>query len=275
MFSGVFQVLPGRDSFYYDHIIGGLDNGISLGVGWDTLYSIYLSWYLPMLALPLAGLVIVGIAIGNRGLVEVDQTILYLATVFTVVTVATLVAGLKFGSAIHYMNESMIIAVLFLARLVLKEESLRAIRHDRVAGIAASVCALVFLSALVVSQFVSYHSVIFVRDDVGLGDTERVQAISKFIEDDSGGSALVYSPDRLLIALLHDQIVFPQPDLARVVHRRGVVDYSGVSVLMDSGDLRYVVLPEGTRPPTEIYGNEIGEMERLQTLEGYEIYLIR
>jgi hypothetical protein len=275
IFSTYYSMIPTESNHFYTHIIGGLNNGVDLHLAYTKLYSLWLSWYFPLAAIPLGGIIILVKSIREQGYKEIDEVVLFLALSFILVTSANLMAGIKYGSAIHYMNESMIIAVLFLIRLFTIRNTYALINRNTDIKTLFSSYLFLFILVLLAHQTFLYRDVLRRSRIIDRrAPLSRIE-ISNFFEDEllAHPDALIYTDVFLIKNLFFDHIIFPQEDLAQLHYSREILTYSKLSDLVEDGTLRYLVTRENFDPPSELYGSKLDGFELYDSTSTFDIYI--
>jgi hypothetical protein len=275
IFLPFYSLIPGADNYFYDHIIGGLDNGIDLPGAYSNLYSLWLSWYFPLAVLPLGGIILLLNTIKKQGYKNTDEAAMFLALSFFTVTVANLIAGIKYGSSVNYMIESMVIGVLLLTRLLTSRDTYQVLESNFDLRTMFYSFALFFILVLLGHQTLLHrNSLLRSRVIDQRPPLSRIE-IGNFFEDEllDHPDALIYSEVYLIKNLLFDHIIFPQEDLAQVMYSREVLTYSEVSDLVEDGTLRYLVTRENFDPPSELYGSKLDGFELYGSTSTFDIYI--
>jgi hypothetical protein len=185
-----------------------------------------------------------------------------------------MISGLKIGSAIHYANEPMIIAMLFLVRFITVNPLPRSAVEHTLVKIAAATFWICFLGAALITSFELY------MDEIPVNAHEQYEIDTiVFLE-----SAVQDQPDTYIYSLarrvninnvLFDQILFPHPEISRLNHARGLVNYSLIEELLETGQLAYIVVRTGEPLPTNIYGSPVDSSTFVLVKQGdlIDVYL--
>jgi hypothetical protein len=259
MFYSYYSLIPSDSSFFYRHVVGGVHNGINIIFAFRTLYAIYITKFLPLVALPAGAIIYLVVQVWQRGLRNVDTVSLFLALATVIITSAYMLAGLKVGSAIHYANEPMIIAILFLVRFAVTLPLSNAlVQHSWLKIIGATYWVL-FLVSVLVTTGVQYRDSVLTDADTQY-QTEAIQFLSEELQEHPDSFFYTSSNYRLMSPIrnvLFEHSLFPQQLISNASHSRGLVDYSAVEELINSGRLRYLVVQKGQPLPDHIYGTII------------------
>jgi hypothetical protein len=254
VFNSYYSLIPSDTNFIYQHIIDGVDNGISLRSAYLKLYSIYITQFLPFIAFPLAAIIYLALNLWSKEWRQLDTTVLFFALATGIITVAYMISGLKIGSAIHYANEPMIIAMLFLVRFITVNPLPRSAVEHTLVKIAAATFWICFLGAALITSFALY------MDEIPVNAHEQYEIDTiVFLESavKEQPDIYIYSSSRRVNNVLFDQIIIPHPDIARLNHFRGLVNYSLIGELLETGKLAYIVVETGEPLPEYIYANPV------------------
>ncbi|NDJ76014.1 MAG: hypothetical protein GYB65_07120, partial [Chloroflexi bacterium] len=147
LFSNIYSLLPGNNNFFYDHVVGGVNNGTSLEEAYTRLYSVYLSRFNMLLALTLATIVYLLLPTARKTLWPTQPQVYLLVWAVFVTTVVNLVSGVKVGSAINYMNEALLLSVVLVGIMVMQHD-LQPVRDHSFVRLAAAALVPIYLLAL-------------------------------------------------------------------------------------------------------------------------------
>jgi hypothetical protein len=275
VFSNYFSIIPSESNFFYDHIIGGLDNGVFFPFSYEKLYSIYFSWFFPFFALPLAGVLIVGYSIKEEGYKNTDAVAVVLAISFSIVTLSNLIVGFKIGSAINYMNESMVLSILFLVRLFQVNKIVPPYNPNFDRHIILKSLVFLYLLVLIFHQVYTYQSDIRQSRMLNSPEISNQEEIVDFFEEALRvhPGALIYSNDPLINNIYFPNIIFPQDEVSAYGYFEEQYDYSRISDLINDGTFRYIVLWKDSTFPAEIVGNELTGFELVESTSAHRIYV--
>jgi hypothetical protein len=277
LFYPYYSLIPSETNFFYHHIIGGVDNGTSLSLAYEKLYAVYLDQFLPLVALPVGAILYLGIQAKEKGLRTLEPVSLFLALATVVITVAYMVAGLKVGSAINYANEPMIIALLFLARLLTTTPLPPPLLHHAWIKIPATTYWLFFLAWTLAVFWGQYGR--------HLSASAQTQAQAETItflrqEFQNHPDTFFYTPAhhlmRPLCVSLFEQSLFPHQLISDPVFERGIINYApAVQELLKTGRLRYIVVPTDEPLPESLYGAALdrSEFRLVREFPPYDIYV--
>lgn len=276
VFLPIYSVFPSEKNYLYTHIIGGLDNGIDLPGAYSNLYSLYLSWYFPLVALPLGGIILLVKSIRIEGCKKTDEATIFLALSFIVVTTANLIAGIKMGSSVNYMNESMVIAVLFLARLFATRDTYRVLDNHSDVRVMFYSFVLFFILVLLGHQTLTYRNSLLRSRLIDRRVPFARIEIANFFENELSAhpDALIYCEEIFLIKnMFFEHTIFPQEGLAEVSYSREIMTYAKLSDLIEDGTLRYLVTRKFYDLPADLFGNELDGFELYGTTTNLDIYI--
>lgn len=271
MFHSYYSLLPAEDNYIYRHIIDGVNNGIDVQIAYNKLYTLYFGRYLPLFVLPLSVVVYLIWLAQQSNIRHVDQASLFLSLAFIIVTIANLFAGLKVGSAIHYMNEPMLIALLLLVRFVTIKPFPLALTEHMYIRLVVTIALTCFLAALLVDYGYTYRRNLAFLEPRTEYDTQ----INDFLQDElrANPDALIFSYHRSVNNVFFEHVLFPQTEVSRMNYSRNLVDYSGAQSLIDTGRLRYIVVPANRRPAEKLFGIPFDELKRVKRTGLLDVYL--
>jgi predicted membrane protein DUF2142 len=242
------------------NIIGGIDNGISLGAAFEKTYRVFFSNFAFLVALVLTGFVFLPPSRRDH------RDAMFLVSLGVLFAIAT-VAGLKDGSAENYYDEFLIVAILAAARLVQAIDSSEPVAQGRprllMTVVAAYlVCSLPFWTASQVRRYwwlpinpVNHPRTSWIIPRTSLWSEDyRLAGAQLSAGFASRPDALVLSFDRALGAFLPDRSVVPQQELATILHDRGIVDYSLFRRFVNEGRIEYVIVDESDQLPANYLG---------------------
>ncbi|MCA9906461.1 MAG: hypothetical protein KC547_21555, partial [Anaerolineae bacterium] len=212
-----------------------------------TIYSVYFTWYLPFFVLPLAALALMWRTQPDRQAFFRDPILPFLGWAFVITTVVNLVSGLKVGSAVHYMTESMLIGSLFVVRSRLISRPLRAfVQRPRVAALIC-VIAITYALALSVNDLLLYSkhyhvdaSHAYPAELIDFMQAELVQSPEAYF---------LASEPRILNNVFFQHALFPQYEVALINYALHNQPYTELPRLLRAGRFRYVVTQDGAAPP--------------------------
>jgi hypothetical protein len=283
LFQNYYSLIPGESNYIYEHIVKGLNNGINFVGAYDQLYSIYLSWYFPLLALPVGGILIILRCIKKSGIQKADDISLLLAVAFIVLTTGNLVAGLKDGSAINYILDSAIIGVLLLIRLtvVIKQlmnycitENPSTITYTRIFYYSF---VLLFFSTLLINQTLVQRGNVYRSRLIRGGKTSIYQEIEDLSlafknEFSKYPNAWIFSNERMIDILFFDHVLFPQPEVAGPASNL-VFNYTKLDRMMETGEMRFIIIRKGEELPWKLMGIDVFGFDLKFSTTAYDVYI--
>ncbi|MCL4249118.1 MAG: hypothetical protein KJ065_13305 [Anaerolineae bacterium] len=267
-----YSLIPGDGNFFFANVIGGIDNGTDFQRAVVTIYSIYFTWFLPLFVLPLAALALMLRTQPDRRAFFGDPILPFLCWAFVITTGVNLISGLKVGSAIHYMTESMIIGSLFVVRSLMISRPLQAfVQRPRVAALSCLI-AIIYALALSVNDMLLYSKHYHV-DASHAYPAELINFMEAELAQSPEAYFLAWEP-RILNNVFFKHALFPQYEISLINYALHNEPYAALPQLLQEGRFRYVVMPESVSPPRSVFGESFGELRLIATVSGNNIYEI-
>jgi hypothetical protein len=286
LFSSYYSLIPAPDNYFYAHIIGGVQNGWSFYAAIASVYHPYLLHYTVFLILSLYA--IFGILRelkkalakpdssykGLRGIWNFfhnyERFYLVLAYFFLTFTVYGLVSGLKYRSSINYMSESNMIALAFIIHSFVRQD----IRANLEKGLVSVMGAIFFLG---ISGLMFYKTELEYGYRLNITEAEvyeqgLISALEAELRDYPDAYFISLLDERVLNMLFHEQAIFSQLEIYSI----SPFDFSRLQSLIESGELRYLVLESSRQLPPYLWAeSSTASFESSIDLGDYHIYVNR
>lgn len=248
-----FSLWPLEGNVFYMNVVDGLKNGINLLMGNQMVYNIYYNHYRPFLLLPLVVTVLSvaevlrkrekGLSLTDyyRVFAAQDRVFSFLLFAFWFVTIASLVMAMKDGSAINYLIDSMLLALLLLAYFLSQKEIQSKWLNRFEVKLAIALCLTVLIFGLS-TDIVLRHG----EDIVALSpeNDETWQETLAVLETEFATAPedyFLYYPhavfDRWVNLLYHEQALLNP----REVYDLSNFDLSGLRDYLEDGRLRWFI----------------------------------
>jgi hypothetical protein len=231
----IFLGLPFELTALKENIIDGINNGVDLSMAL-VVYREYIGLYgfftITLLLLSMA-------AIRLPKPTE-DAQMGYFLWMFSGVFVLSLIATLKYGSAINYFNEALVIGLILLIYLV----SSKFPTYTQL----TNTLLMAFGIALAINHGAWFGPTLLssLKHGIGKIPDESAQLI-EIIQEDLG-DAYIFSQNREVgMAFPANAILFPN-DVHYKSHQRKLIDYTTVHQYMEEGKIKYLVLFSDVNP---------------------------
>jgi hypothetical protein len=251
---------PLLGDFVRANVIDGLDNGVNLRAAFANTYAVFFWNFAGLLAL----LLYVLLRWMRAGTSAVRSMLIVSLGWLFFFSTAT---AIKVGSALNYYNEFILVGALAVAAFVSERRGTQRTAVPAFAAIA-SLMLLVFLPIWTGRQLIRYG--VWLEESHRIGWYEEVVRHLR-AEIPAGSETLVLGP-RAFATALPERAVVPQPELQRLAHRRGSVDYSLFRRYVADGRIGYVVhWREHSLFP--FLGADFGPFVRVREIGPYAIYV--
>ena len=220
---------------FYRNAFGGVQNGISLEMAYIKVYDLALTRYAIFFAFPIACMAAIA---SQRDQASPPLKMLLVAFGFSLSF--GLVTAIKNGSAIHYLNEPMIIGLLLTVATLANAPVMQInVTGNRFLSTLALLSVGLFLTGNLFGQFWQYRKVLETPRQA-VSDEQLIERLGSELEKDENSRFLVESGSRLATLRYPNRVVIPHPDITTIVEHTPVVA-AAQAQMIKSGELRYIV----------------------------------
>jgi hypothetical protein len=266
LFSSYFSVIPSSSNYFFDNIIGGVNNGTDFRGALTYIYYPLITVYLPFAVIPIfCSALIFWSAIKDREH-QTDLILVFLAFAFVLILLFNILTGLKIGSRVNYIYPPLQIGLLLSAFYLLKktEKPLYKFR-------------ILFLVTILSFSIINCVNVIRAkRTSISLQQTFQYdETLLAFLSNEivMHPETYIYSTSNTINMTLFQTVILPMQDITQLLDEQNVVDYSEVGAMLKNGNLRYIVLNNHEEFPAKLQGYSLKSFELLYAGVFQDIYV--
>lgn len=247
LFGNHYSLLPSDKNYIYQNMFGGIANGINFELAYTKTYDLITSRYAIFLTLPITCVLIIYKSSFNR-----VSPLLFLAFVYIFWLFFGIVSSLKHGSAINYLNDTMIVGTILFVCVYQSfkvSESSTTDTGNYFIKYSVTLSVIIFLIALLLNLFRTYDS----RLDFGFGrvdDPAMISFFDKELKSHPDSYFSVESGSRISTLRFPSNVVTPHPDITDAFKFTQSIIASKIS-MMTSGSLRYAIKDKSQTLPSQ------------------------
>lgn len=224
---------------FYRNAFDGVQNGISLEMAHIKVYDLAFTRYAIFMAFPIACMVAIA---SQRD--HAPPSLKMLLVAFAFCLAFGLVTAIKKGSAIHYLNEPMIIGLLLTVATLANAPVMQVnVTNNKFLSTLVLLFVGLFLTGNLLAQFWQYRKVLDTPRRA-VSDLQLLERLGSELEKDGHSRFLVESGSRLATLRFPDRVVIPHPDITTIVKHTPEVA-AAQARMIKSGELRYIVRDHG------------------------------